>query len=220
MRYRFGRLALAVALLSAARPLIAQDQAKPKAAGVSMGGPFLLSTRGLRIELEFRAEQNDKVDAVLHHLARKHAADRAALPGLPKGERQVRQRALLKTVSGEVKTALAFTAAQSTRFDQVMLQHRRFDAFLDPEVTAKLRLNAAQLRAIAILQAKGEEEIRALHLQLGDDRALLLKRVAALSREWTTRAVDLLSPEQRTIWKELTGKPFEPPAVPEPRRPD
>jgi hypothetical protein len=219
MRYRFGRLALGAALLSAAlpvQPTCAQNYTHTQTASEPRGGPFLLSTPELRKELKLSAQQDAKVDDALRALAKTYQAGHAALVKVPPAERPARQWALVKSLIAAIKTKLEFTSEQSRRFDQIMLQHRRFDAFLDPEIAAKLMLKDRQKDELIAIQARKLEQIRALRLKIGGNRVLLLKRVAEVSREMTTEAVELLSPEQATVWKGLVGKPFEPPAPPEP----
>ncbi len=185
-----------------------------------LGGPFLLANPAPCAELKFNATQTAKVNSVLRDAEKIYRNDQAELSKLPSAEQARPRRALLAKLIREIKKNLEFTCDQSRRFDQIMLQRQRILAFADPEVVAKLKLNRAQRERIADLQRKADTEVRLLRPKPGEDRASLLKQAAKITRGMTEDAVDALSPEQRAIWRELIGTPFELPGEPEGARLD
>jgi hypothetical protein len=215
MRDRTGKVVRAAVVASAGAlvmfGLAWAQESGPGGLGAG-GGPFLLAAPAFQVELKLTRAQAEKVEPALRALAREHREEMLALRDLAPRERTARQRALLRRMNAALKKSLEFTPEQSRRFDQVSLQHRRFEAFTDPEVVARLRLTDDQRRRLAEIARSSHDRMQEILKGAAADRPEAMRRAAALSREMTGKAVDLLDDAQKAVWKEMTGPPFEIPA--------
>jgi serine/threonine protein kinase len=131
---------------------------------------------------------------------------------------QLRQRFLDLARDGEAASKRILTSGQLRRLRQIELQLQGPRAFQDPEVTADLKLTAAQKEQIRAIQAE------AFPCGPGEPHGGRGRREGRGPREQAARAVDkikeLLTEEQARLWQNLTGAPFKdtlrPPGPPGP----
>jgi Spy/CpxP family protein refolding chaperone len=212
-----GRLVSTALALALAASTVASSRAQkhssdgPAQAGQGMGagGPFMVRNPEFQKELKLTAAQVEKVEPALRALAREHSHDAESLRTLNAADRMARQRALQKAMNGELKTALAFTPEQSRRYDQIGLQHRRFEAFSDPDVVTQLKLTSEQRRQIGEIAQSSRGRMQEILKKAETDRTEAMKEAAALSREMTEKATSLFNDPQKAAWKEMIGAPFE-----------
>jgi hypothetical protein len=186
------------------------------------GGPGFLMAPNVQKDLKLSDEQIGKVQGVLREVNEKHADERTAIRELPQEERPAKQIALSKTITEEVKTALALSADQSKRFDQIALQARGFQAFMDPTVIEKLKVTDEQkskIREIAEASRAGGGGFANLKDASEEERAAAFKKMAETRKENMAKVTALLTDDQKKAWKDLTGEPIEIPFGP-PRRPN
>jgi hypothetical protein len=88
-------------------------------------------------------------------------------------------------------------AEQQRRLQQLLLQQRGTRALMETQIAESLKLTAEQLERIGTIQ---RDVRRAGH-------SVVVGRVDG--KEVRDRAVNVLTPEQRAKWKELTGEPFQ-----------
>jgi hypothetical protein len=99
-------------------------------------------------------------------------------------------------------------AEQQTRLFQLLRQFENFGAFLNPDVQAQLDLSDEQIRnlkAIGKELATKQSEIRA---QPGNFIAQNRKTVA-LSAEYVSAGLAVLTEGQKAIWEDVVGVPFD-----------
>jgi RNA polymerase sigma factor (sigma-70 family) len=132
----------------------------------------------------------------------------------------------------EQAVAKILTAKQQKRLEEISLQQRGGFALTDPKVAEALKLTREQQQQIQTIQAGLAKEVQQLGLkqmkrfmELGknpfdvgkafdkmrkNQKAFqkLAKEVEKLSQAASEKLLGVLTKEQKTKWKELTGKPF------------
>jgi len=219
----FGKMVLTmgvVALLTA--PAMAQQgkgQGRGGFGGGMGGGAAFLMAPNVQKDLKLTDNQIGKVQETLRDIREKHADDYAALRDASPEERQAKMRTLNETVSEEVKKALALTSEQSTRYDQISLQTRGFQAFADPTVASRLKLTddqKSQIREIAE-SSRGAFAGGFNKDASEEERAAAREKMASTQRSNMAKVQALLTDDQKKSWKEMTGDPIQPEY---PRRPN
>jgi len=97
---------------------------------------------------------------------------------------------------------------QTKRLTQLAVQWDNFKAFSNLEVQGRLKLSEEQkdkIKQIAIELGKRQQEIRA---QVKDGNKQN-EKATELSAEYVATGVALLTDEQKEIWKDLIGQPFD-----------
>jgi len=203
----FGALALLCT------PAFAQGQGR---GGFGMGGgPFMLGNPSVQKELKFTEEQTSKAQTALTEIREAHQAE---FPGrdVDQAERATKMAALNKTMNAEAIKALNLTETQVKRYNQISLQARRGQAFVDPEVVSKLKITDDQKKQIQELNQDTMAKSREIFQNAGDDRAAAMKQLQDLQKETGTKVMALLTDDQKKAWKEMTGEPFEMVMAPRP----
>jgi Spy/CpxP family protein refolding chaperone len=175
------------------------------------GGLGLLSNPGVQKELKLESDQTSKVEAIATSIREKHSNDFAKLRDLEGQERQEKAAELNKSVTSEVNKALAdvLKPDQVKRFNQIRIQVQGLQAFADPDVQAKLNLDADQKQKIRSIAQDSQGQMREVFQSAGDDRAGARRKLAELRKENMDKALAVLTADQKSTWKDLTGEPFE-----------
>jgi len=200
-----GRLVVAVvAVLLLAAPARAQR------GGFGFGGgPFVLMAPNVQKELKLTDDQTGKVQQTVQDIMGSHREEMMGLRDLPQEERPKKMRELSKTMNDEAKKALALTADQSKRYDQIILQARGLDALGDPDVQGKLTLTDEQKTKITSITTDSREKMRDIFQNAGDDREAAMKKITDLRKESMNQALAALTDDQKKTWKELIGEPVD-----------
>jgi hypothetical protein len=136
--------------------------------------------------------------------------------------------------SAEQAVDKILTAKQRRRLEEISLQQRGGFALTDPKVVQALGLTADQQKQVQATLAELAREVQQLGLKqmkgflefgknpfdmqkafekMHKNRKAFQKmarQVEKLCRATSAKLLDLLTREQKTKWKELTGKPFPP----------
>ena len=202
-----GKFSLTVgALVLLASPAWAQGRG-----GFGGGGANFLRASNVQKDLKLSDEQVGKIQETLQASREKHQDEYAALRDASPEERAAKAAALSKTVSEEVKKALALSAEQTKRFDQISLQEQGVRAFADPSVAAKLNLTDAQKSTVreVIESARGQGR-GAFNKDASEaERAEARKKRAETTRTNLAKIVAVLTDAQKATWSELIGTPIE-----------
>jgi hypothetical protein len=126
-------------------------------------------------------------------------------------ERPAKKAALNAAVVDEVKQALALSADQAKRFDQIGLQSRGIQAFADAAVASKLNLTDDQKSKIREIAASARGQFQGAFNKgaSAEERAEARKRRAETSKANLAKVMDLLTDAQKATWKDLIGTPIE-----------
>jgi Spy/CpxP family protein refolding chaperone len=163
------------------------------------GGAMLLSQKSVQEELKLNEEQVKKVDELLTKQREAFGASR----DLSREERQkqfAESRAAGQKAVGEI-----LNEEQQKRYKQISLQLQGPGALGDPDVASAIGLSDDQKKSVEEIQTAAREEMRALFEAGGGDREKF--RTARDATNEKLQAV--LTDEQKSKWKELTGEPFK-----------
>jgi RNA polymerase sigma factor (sigma-70 family) len=108
----------------------------------------------------------------------------------------------------EIDTAIdaLLSGKQRQRLREITLQQRQGDALDDLEVAEALKLTAAQRDQLREIRVQEEHQMR--QLQAGQRSARASTSIPTLREQTGERLLRVLTPDQKTKWLELTGKPF------------
>jgi serine/threonine protein kinase len=168
----------------------------------------LLASQAVQRELQLSGEQESQLDAVLQQWSEERAAFFAQLRGLSEEERRTE---LLATVD-EHESVLAslLTPAQVRRYKQIAIQWQGLAAFKEPEIVKSLALTSEQRAQIREIE---RETFFRPFGGGGPDRPgpggpPPHERSPRDRQQALAKVLELLTPDQRIAWQELTGREF------------
>lgn len=211
------------ALLLIASPALAQQRGGRQGFGGGFGGfggqrsgVMLLGMPAVQEELKLSDEQRDKVQEVVEAARSKMQGMREKLQDLSQEERREKGRELMAEINTESEKSLegVLKPDQKKRLDQIVLQTSGPEAFGTEKVQAGLDLSDEQKTKVGeILEAAATERREAMQGAQGQgDFQAMRSKMQSIREESMKKITALLSEEQTTKWKELTGEPFEMPA--------
>jgi hypothetical protein len=118
-------------------------------------------------------------------------------------ERQKRQE---QAAANEKALAEVLQPDQLKRLKQIALQQQGAIAVGRPEVAEDLKLSSEQKDKIKAMQQDLQGKMREIMQSGNRDEAR--GKMAELRKSTNEKVVELLSDEQKSKWKELTGEPF------------
>jgi Spy/CpxP family protein refolding chaperone len=166
------------------------------------GGPvFLLTQKSVQDELKLSDEQVTKVK----QLAEKQRESLQGLRDLSPEERRTKMQEQVK--ANEKAVADILNPDQVKRIKQISLQQQGTMALASTEVASALKLTDEQKDKLRSIQ----QDMRASFGQRGqggrpseEDR----KKLEEARKAASEKVMNLLTAEQKTKWKEMTGEPF------------
>lgn len=177
------------------------------------GGAALLSNDGVQKELKLTDEQKTKVkefteaqQAKMREMFQGGGFDREKMQEAMKEGREKSEKFVKETLNAD----------QQKRYKeinyQVQLQTTGPAVFANEDVQKALKLSDDQKDKLKSMGEEMRKDTGELMRDLrggGDAAAEARKKLQAVTKEYTTKAVDTLSDEQKKAWKDLTGAPFE-----------
>jgi Spy/CpxP family protein refolding chaperone len=211
----FGKTVLAVGLVVlTAAPAWAQ-QGKGRGGfglrGGAGGGAMLLNNKGVQKELKVTDEQASKLDTLATELRDKGREDFQKLRDLSPDERREKMREITQTQHAALMKGLTeiLKPDQIARFEQIQVQAAGPAAFEMPRVREKLKLTDDQKSKIREIEQDSAGAMREAFQGFQDDREGTMKKIAELRKQTSDKIHAVLTDEQKSTWKELTGAPFE-----------
>jgi hypothetical protein len=187
--------------------------------GGALGNRFrdpatLVQNEGVRKELRLTDEQKNKVSTLPSEIRLRLFPEHEKLKEIkdPKEREKRRQELMAKAAqTGADDLAKILTAAQMKRLKQIALQQGDVYVFSEPGVVKALDLTTAQQQQITTITAEGTAKLRELRSKWEDNASLevMRDRTAPLRKKAVDQAVAILSADQKQIWKEMTGEPFD-----------
>src|SRR5262249_52277647 len=99
---------------------------------------------------------------------------------------------------------------QIQRFNQLYTQHQGFDAFINPDLRQRLNISDTQLQQLRKANQDFDQQLRDLSkASQGDPRTW-----QTLYRRRSDRINDVLTDQQRPMWRQMTGDTFTFPPIP------
>ena len=192
---------LTMALVAAVSSLA--DAQQPRGARMGRGGMTLsglLSQKSVQDELKLT---EDQVKSVAELAKKQREATGQGLRDLKPEERLAKIQERIK----EQETALAgiIGTEQMGRLKQISLQTRGVAAFSDPTVVTALSITDEQKEKFKAISAE-EREARGQFDR--DNIEASRAKIVAARKAANEKALAVLTAEQATKWKEMTGAPF------------
>jgi hypothetical protein len=133
---------------------------------------------------------------------------RGALQGL-QGLSQEERRAKMQEMAKENDKAVAsiLQPDQAKRLHQIYLQQLGARAVANPEVAKALNITDDQKKQIQTIEQDAAAKRRELFQ--GGAGADARAKMAELTKETNEKVMGLLTADQKTKWKEMTGEPFK-----------
>jgi Spy/CpxP family protein refolding chaperone len=217
----FGKMVLAMGLVAlATAPAMAQQGRGGFGMFGGGGGPMLLSNKSVQQELKVSDSQADKLDALAQELGQKQRSEFQKLQDVPQDERREKMQELTRNMNAELHKELPniLKPEQTKRFTQIQLQQSGVNAFSTPRVQEELKLTDEQKSKIRDISQDLNESMREAFQASQDDRAAAMQKIAGLRKQGMEKTLAVLTDEQKSTWKDMTGEPFE--VKFEPRRPN
>jgi hypothetical protein len=184
----------------------------------------LLDDPAVQKDLKLDEQQVEKAKALAAEIRENFQAVRPKLRGLPGDQAQAKMVELVTPINdAAMKSAKSFLKPQQIkRFHQIDVQVAGLMAMTYPVITEKLGISEEQGPKIRALIEEYQAESRKLVVAAGDDRQAALPKVQALRpalrEECLARIVSLFTDDQKKLWHELTGEPFDVNLLLPPRR--
>lgn len=184
------------------------------------GGAALLSNKGVQEELKATDEQAEKLNAFARETMERQRGEFQKLRDLSDDERREKMQELIQTRDAELQKGLSsiLKPEQVKRFRQIELQQAGSNALMMPRVQDALKLTDEQKSKLREVNEELGESMRDAFQGFQSDRQGTMKKLADLRKQATEKAANVLTAEQKSSWKEMTGEPFE--VRLEPRRPN
>jgi hypothetical protein len=229
-----GRFVLTLGLVVLlAGPAFAQqrqrNQQRQGGFGNRGGGGYgeLLTNESVQKELKIEGDATAKVKEAVTKVREKNADALAKLRDLPMEEQRAKRQELTKAINEETLAAVndVLKPEQVKRLKQIELQQAGYQAFARAEVEKALSLKDEQKEKIKSITEAAQKQQREL-LPRGPGAgggggaggfAANAEKLTALRKKTMEEVTALLTDDQKSSWKDLTGAPFE---LQRARRPD
>lgn len=205
----FGKLVLACSLVAlVAAPARAQQG---RGFGGMGGGAMLLGNKGVQKEIKASEEQASKLNAFAEEMRGKQREAFQGFQDLSQEERREKMQAFQKTMQADMNKALGeiLKPEQVKRFHQIQVQTAGPNAFMMEHVQKQLNLTDDQKSKIRDITQEMQGSMREIFQEAQNDREGAMKKMAELRKSATDKAVEVLTAEQKTTYKGLTGEPYE-----------
>lgn len=98
---------------------------------------------------------------------------------------------------------------QRGRLRQVLLQQQGLNAFADPTIARQLNLTSQQSRQLRKLGADVQQQLNVLFGNAQSDPNGTAQKFQAINQETRNRIDSILNADQRKMWNDLVGSPFD-----------
>ncbi len=200
------------------------QQAQRTNAGVTVHNGFYggihqmpwFSSPTIRQQLQLNEEQFNQLN---NGYTQSWSVYNQGLTGLDKSladdKRMQRQQELTGSFNKDFSKSVdgVFTdKAARQRYNQMDWQYRGYGAFNDPTVQQQLKLSDEQRQTFNKYQNEWNQQMNTWQSEFGNDRNGVANRWRDARKEWQNRINSTLAPEQRTMWTDMIGKPYDFPA--------
>jgi hypothetical protein len=205
------RTTLCALVLTATLTVPALAQRGPGGGG-QMGGAALLMVPAVQAELKLAEDQVEKVQAYAQESMEEMRSAFQELQDLEGEARREKMTALRAEMAEKTQKALAkmMKPEQIKRFEQIELQVRGLQAFMDPKVAEALKPTDEQKEKMRAIAEESQSAMReAFQDAQGGDRQAAMEKIGEIRSESMKKALALMTDEQKKTWEEMTGKPFQ-----------
>jgi len=209
----------AVGFLSAAlfSPVAAQAQG-PGRGGMGAGGmagPGLIAVPAVQKELKLSDEQAEKARTFATEYREKAQEAMSQYADLTGEERMTKMQSVNRSMSasGMKEVEAMLKPEQTKRFKQLVFQARGVDNLTDPEIAKALKVTSEQADKVKNLMENERGERREAQQEANGDRQVMMEKMQAIRKETNAKAMALMTADQKAMFKEMGGEPFEMPAM-------
>jgi len=201
-------LGIMVLTLGVVTALTAPAQAQGGRGRGMMGGYMLLGNKSVQQELKLDDKQVEKVTSVVTDVSAKM---REKMQDIPQEERMQKFAEIRREANAEIKTAIkdVIKPEQLTRLDQIVNQQAGIQAFSEPNIQEKLKLTDDQKSKVRDITQDTNDRMREMFQAANGDFASVRDKMTTLRKESLDKVLAVLTADQKTTWKVLTGEPFE-----------
>jgi Spy/CpxP family protein refolding chaperone len=173
------------------------------------GGAMLLANESVQKELKITDDQKTKIKD-FSTTQREKMGELFRSGG---GDREKMQEAMKElTQKSEAFVKDTLNADQQKRFKQIEYQQMGLRAYTNEDVQKALKLTDDQKDKLKSLGEELRKDSGELMREMrggGDAAAEARKKLQAVTKEYTAKATEMLTDDQKKAWKDLTGEPFE-----------
>jgi hypothetical protein len=175
------------------------------------GAAKLLSFESVRQEVKLTKDQRDKVREGLGEIAKLQREVQEKLSQVPLQDLNAKTVELHKPLAavGDKLLNDVLSAEQRKRLREIEYQMDGIWTFAKDEIREHLKLTPDQRDKVAALRQEYSREFGTLIRSNGANPTDLRPKRNALNRDYLKKAIELLSDEQKKLWKSLTGEPFQ-----------
>lgn len=204
----FAKAFLTVGLVAIAAGPASAQQGR---GGMGGGGAMLLVNKGVQKELKLNDEQTEKVETFAREWGAKMREEYQGLNDLSEDERRTKMQELNKGRAEALHKGLAeiMKPEQHKRFEQIDLQVSGSNAFATPKVVEGLKITDEQRAKIRQVNEDLRQTMADAREDFQNDREGAMKQIAEGRKAAIEKVMALMTEEQKSSWKEMTGEPFE-----------
>ncbi len=170
----------------------------------------LLVNKGVHRELKVTDDQASKLEVFAKKYLEKQREELAKISDSPEDRRQ-KMAEVNRTLDEFLRKGLEeiLSPPQIKRFNQIRLQLSGAVALQNPAVREGLKLSEGQKTQIDGIVEDARREMRESLQNSEDDREASIKKYSEARKISVLKAEAVLSDEQKKMWRELIGEPFE-----------
>ena len=216
----FGKFVLGLGLVALLSPAALAQGGRGGFGGGGGGPAGLLSNKSVQQELKLDADQITKASKWAEEQRARFTEASQKYADLSEDERRTKMQELRRTANEESHKAVTamLKPEQTKRFKQIVFQARGIDNLTDPEVAKALKVTDEQAEKVKALMDDQRGQTREAMQASNGDRQAAAEKFVAIRKETNAKAMALMSADQKMMYKEMAGEPFEMPAMTRPAR--
>jgi hypothetical protein len=208
--------ALSLGLLLASTTVAQQTPSRPFPQGnpqSSVTGSFgtpLFQNPNISQALGLTPQQRAQLNAANENLQSGFQRESGQLGPYRDPNRNARMQDLMRAYNGELMRSAAgiMTPQQLSRYQQLELQNKGFDAFADVDVQRRLNLNEAQLQRMQQIAERNNQQLQALMQNNATNPDEAQRRYDVWRQQTFNQANGVLTETQMRVWNQMIGQPF------------
>jgi Spy/CpxP family protein refolding chaperone len=173
------------------------------------GAAMLLANEGVQKELKLTDDQKAKVKEFSEN---QRAKMREAFGGGQPDREKMQEVFKAAGEASEKFVKENLNPDQQKRIKQIEYQQMGFRAFTNEDVQKTLKLTDDQKEKVKTLGEDMRKDSGELMRDMrggGDAAAEARKKLQAITKDYNAKAMDILTADQKSAWKDMTGEPFE-----------
>jgi len=165
---------------------------------------------GVRQQLKLTDDQYNRLNQTYGPLYQRWDQSWNGMNNIPEAERQARMNESYSTFYRDQDNAYKniLTPEQQSRYNQLSLQYRGYDALLDPTTRQKLNLTDAQVNQLRQYDTEYGKQMDTFLNQYRTNPSEANNAYNKIQPQVNDRINQVLNDQQRRQWTEMTGPPY------------